>query len=81
MGFYRIISSSIRFLNEEIGKLPGGKVIRGDPNTFLESSKIYHLDRVEEALQKLYEQFLKFKQNNFDLMSQKNSAVKQNDEQ
>lgn len=60
---------------DEIKKLPGTKLITADVDIFLETDHGYQLDKVEEALQKLYEQFKKFNENNSDLMTQKNAAV------
>lgn len=67
----------LRFLFDEIKKLPGTKLITADVDIFLETDHGYQLDKVEEALQKLYEQFKKFNENNSDLMTQKNAAIEE----
>ncbi|OEH80411.1 vacuolar proton-translocating ATPase [Cyclospora cayetanensis] len=80
----------IRFLHEEIRCLElataatrGGdtaplvvKAPKGG-QSFLENGKGYILDRVEEALSRLYAQFVLFKGNNTNLQNEKNAALEE----
>lgn len=66
----------LRFLTEEINRVPSAEITKGDVDAFLRIEDLgYQLDRVEEALQKLHSQFLKFRENNDDLLRQKNEAL------
>eukprot|EP00922_Rhytidocystis_sp_ex-Travisia-forbesii_P060836 GHVS01090244.1.p1 GENE.GHVS01090244.1~~GHVS01090244.1.p1 ORF type:complete len:839 (+),score=131.33 GHVS01090244.1:129-2645(+) len=67
----------LRFLFDEISKLPGAQVCKNKVDNFLESDTCYQLDRVEETLNKLYVQFVRFRDNNGDLLEQKNTAVEE----
>eukprot|EP00921_Rhytidocystis_pertsovi_P003055 GHVQ01005085.1.p1 GENE.GHVQ01005085.1~~GHVQ01005085.1.p1 ORF type:complete len:840 (+),score=106.77 GHVQ01005085.1:508-3027(+) len=67
----------LRFLFEEIDKLPGAHVHKNKIDNFLDNDKEYQLDRVEETLNKLYVQFVRFRDNNADLLEQKNSAIEE----
>eukprot|EP00922_Rhytidocystis_sp_ex-Travisia-forbesii_P043348 GHVS01064672.1.p1 GENE.GHVS01064672.1~~GHVS01064672.1.p1 ORF type:complete len:837 (+),score=111.29 GHVS01064672.1:172-2682(+) len=67
----------LRFLFEEIAKLPGGNLTKNKVDNFLQFDSCYQLDRVEETLNKLYVQFVRFRDNNADLVEQKNTAVEE----
>ncbi|PFH38534.1 putative vacuolar proton translocating ATPase subunit A [Besnoitia besnoiti] len=71
----------IRFLEEEVNRLQdaGAKIIIGPegPQNFLDNDKGYQLDKVEEALNRLHAQFVRFKSNNADLIQQKNAALEE----
>lgn len=80
----------IRFLQEEIRCLEvatassrGGEqvplVVRSaeGEKSFLDNGKGYILDRVEEALSRLYAQFVLFKGNNTNLQNEKNAALEE----
>ena len=64
----------LRFLFGEINKLHGTFVQSGQVTSFLQNDVDYHLDVVEDSLQKLYTQFEKFKVNNAGLLSERDSA-------
>ncbi|KAH0475269.1 MAG: hypothetical protein KVP17_005339, partial [Porospora cf. gigantea B] len=61
----------LRFLFGEINKLHGTFVQSGQVASFLQNDVDYHLDVVEDSLQKLYTQFEKFKVNNAGLLSER----------
>lgn len=71
----------IRFLEEEVNRLQdaGAKIVTGPEGAqnFLDHDKNYQLDKVEEALNRLHAQFVRFKSNNADLMQQKNAALEE----
>ncbi|KFH17306.1 putative vacuolar proton translocating ATPase subunit A [Toxoplasma gondii MAS] len=71
----------IRFLEEEVNRLQdaGAKIIVGPEGAqnFLDNDKSYQLDKVEEALNRLHAQFVRFKSNNADLIQQKNAALEE----
>lgn len=80
----------IRFLQEEIRCLEvatassrGAEqvplVVRSEEGekSFLDNGKGYILDRVEEALSRLYAQFVLFKGNNTNLQNEKNAALEE----
>ncbi|KAL8425148.1 hypothetical protein Efla_006109 [Eimeria flavescens] len=80
----------IRFLHEEIRCLEVAAttsrqgehlplVVRapGGEQSFLDNGKGYILDRVEEALSRLYAQFVLFKGNNTNLQNEKNAALEE----
>lgn len=80
----------IRFLHEEIRCLEVATasnkaeehlplVVRSaqGEQSFLDNGKGYILDRVEEALSRLYAQFVLFKGNNTNLQSEKNAALEE----
>merc|ERR1719414_647127 len=67
----------LRFLFEEINKLPGATITKNQVDNFLQYDNVYQMDRVEESLQKLYQQFVKFRDNNADLQEQKLAAIEE----
>lgn len=71
----------IRFLEDEVNRLQdaGAKIIIGPEGAqnFLDNDKSYQLDKVEEALNRLHAQFVRFKSNNADLIQQKNAALEE----
>merc|ERR1719160_1113779 len=67
----------LRFLFDELTKIPNCEVLKNQVDTFLEKDHEYKLDSVEAELKKLYGQFMKFKENNADLHEQKNSAFEE----
>lgn len=78
----------IRFLHEEIRCLEATSHKSGKPtplvirsakgeSSFLDNGKGYILDRVEEALKRLYGQFVMFKGNNTNLQNEKNAALEE----
>eukprot|EP00931_Biecheleriopsis_adriatica_P080650 TRINITY_DN539_c0_g1_i2.p1 TRINITY_DN539_c0_g1~~TRINITY_DN539_c0_g1_i2.p1 ORF type:complete len:808 (+),score=197.60 TRINITY_DN539_c0_g1_i2:111-2534(+) len=67
----------LRFLYEEISKIEGVEVLKNRVDEFLEGGGSYRLDSVEVELQSLYKNFLKFKDNNAQLVSERNQAVEE----
>eukprot|EP01053_Blabericola_migrator_P010316 Blabericola_migrator_1__10315@NODE_57_length_15939_cov_84_297253_g52_i0_p3_GENE_NODE_57_length_15939_cov_84_297253_g52_i0NODE_57_length_15939_cov_84_297253_g52_i0_p3_ORF_typecomplete_len836_score196_72V_ATPase_I/PF01496_19/6_9e55_NODE_57_length_15939_cov_84_297253_g52_i01334915856 len=63
----------LRYLMEEINKLPGATIEGGNYQDFLDNDN-FVLDGVEDSLQTLYAQFVKFRENNDDLLKQRNRA-------
>ncbi|CEM27242.1 unnamed protein product [Vitrella brassicaformis CCMP3155] len=67
----------LRFLHEEIARHEFN-VTKGSVEAFLESdTETYQLDQVEDSLKRLYEQFSRFKENNSDLLTEKNNAIEE----
>lgn len=64
----------LRYLTEEIYKLNGAHIEKNHVPEFLEHDS-FVLDGVEESLQTLYTQFVKFRANNDDLLAQRNRAI------
>lgn len=69
----------LRFMFEEISKLDGCKIINQRIDQFLANDEIYKLDAVEAELQGLYQSFIKFKENNVSLTSDRNQAVEESE--
>lgn len=64
----------LRLLFEEINKVSGTKVVPADVDAFMDSDLGYQLDGVEEALKKVSDQFQRFRDNNSNLLAEKNIA-------
>ncbi|SCM23155.1 vacuolar proton translocating ATPase subunit A, putative [Plasmodium chabaudi chabaudi] len=67
----------LRFLEENINKLPNVKIKKSKIENFLEHDHIYELDQVEESLNRLHVQFVRFCNNNKDLVDERNSAIEE----
>jgi len=67
----------LRFLFEEINKLEGCQISKNKVDEFLHGDQNYSLDSVEVELATLYKSFLKFKENNASLTSERNQAVEE----
>ncbi|ETW31295.1 hypothetical protein PFFCH_01315 [Plasmodium falciparum FCH/4] len=67
----------LRFLEENINKLPNVKIKKSKIDNFLEHDNIYELDQVEESLNRLHVQFVRFCNNNKDLIDEKNNAIEE----
>ncbi|KJP85204.1 hypothetical protein AK88_05163 [Plasmodium fragile] len=67
----------LRFLEENIKKLPNVKIKKSKIDSFLEHDNVYELDQVEESLNRLYVQFVRFCNNNKDLVDERNNAVEE----
>jgi len=67
----------VRFLFDEVGKVPGCEVTKNRNDNFLENDHEYKLDAVETELKQLYVQFMKFKENNAELQEQRNSSIEE----
>lgn len=67
----------LRFLLEELTKVPGAEVIKNNVDTFLENSEDYKLDEVEARLKQIYADFIQFKENNTKLLGRRNAALEE----
>ncbi|KAI4841267.1 V-type proton ATPase subunit a [Plasmodium brasilianum] len=67
----------LRFLEENINKLPNVKIKKSKIDNFLDHDNIYELDQVEESLNRLHVQFVRFCNNNKDLVDEKNNAIEE----
>eukprot|EP00440_Ansanella_granifera_P060760 gb/GFBE01065857.1/.p1 GENE.gb/GFBE01065857.1/~~gb/GFBE01065857.1/.p1 ORF type:complete len:809 (+),score=265.44 gb/GFBE01065857.1/:1-2427(+) len=67
----------IRFLVQEIGSIEGCEITKNKVDEFLAADELYSLDAVEGDLQSLYQNFLKFKENNSSLVNERNQAVEE----
>ncbi|CAE7725182.1 ATP6V0A4 [Symbiodinium microadriaticum] len=67
----------IRFLIQEISSLEGCQLIKNKVDEFLQTDDTYTLEAVEGELQSLYQNFLRFKENNVNLTNERNQAVEE----
>lgn len=67
----------LRFLEDNINRLPNVKIKKSKIENFLEHDNIYELDQVEESLNRLYVQFVRFCNNNKELQDEKNNAIEE----
>ncbi|CAE7329849.1 ATP6V0A4 [Symbiodinium pilosum] len=67
----------IRFLIQEIGSIEGCELIKNKVDEFLQTDDSYVLEAVEGELQSLYQNFLRFKENNVNLTNERNQAVEE----
>ncbi|ANQ05716.1 V-type proton ATPase subunit a [Plasmodium coatneyi] len=67
----------LRFLEENIKKLPNVKIKKSKIDSFLEHDNVYELDQVEESLNRLHVQFVRFCNNNKDLVDERNNAIEE----
>mmetsp|Transcript_60125 Transcript_60125/g.158169 ORF Transcript_60125/g.158169 Transcript_60125/m.158169 type:complete len:811 (-) Transcript_60125:297-2729(-) len=67
----------LRFLFDELSRVPGVAVEKNHVDDFLDNASTHKLDDVEVTLKQLYAQFVKFKENNMTLMTEKNQAVEE----
>lgn len=67
----------LRFLEDNINKLPNVKIKKSKIENFLDHDNIYELDQVEESLNRLYVQFVRFCKNNKELVDEKNNAIEE----
>jgi len=67
----------IRFLIQEISSLEGCQLIKNKVDEFLQTDDTYTLEAVEGELQSLYQNFLRFKDNNVNLTNERNQAVEE----
>jgi len=67
----------IRFLMEELTKVPHAEVIRNNVDSFLAKADEYKLDDVEARLKQIYQDFIQFKENNVKLTGKKNAALEE----
>jgi len=67
----------LRFMFDEIAKLDGCEIKTNAVDEFLANDGAYKLDPVEAELQRLYQNFTKFKDNNANLVAEKNQAIEE----
>jgi len=67
----------LRFLMDELAKIPGATITKNNLENFLENDDAYKLDSVEAELKKLYVQFRDFQENNAQLTESKNAALEE----
>ncbi|CAA9986201.1 vacuolar proton translocating ATPase subunit A, putative [Plasmodium knowlesi strain H] len=67
----------LRFLEENIRKLPNVKIKKSKIDSFLEHDNVYELDQVEESLNRLHVQFVRFCNNNKELVDERNNAIEE----
>jgi V-type H+-transporting ATPase subunit a len=65
----------LRFLFDELAKIPDGKVIVNNVDNFLDSADSYKLDEVEAELKQAHQDFLQFKENSARLIEKRNAAL------
>jgi V-type H+-transporting ATPase subunit a len=67
----------LRFLYEEVGKIPALDITKRKIEEFLENDSQYSLDDVEEQLLALNKRFTTFRENNIQLTEQRNKAFEE----
>jgi len=67
----------LRFTFDEISKIEGCTITKNKVAEFLDGDEEYKLDMVEAELQRIYKQFTKFKENNANLLNEKNQAIEE----
>jgi len=67
----------LRFLGDEVERIPSTVVVKDNLDGFLQHSNEYKLDEVESRLKKIYGDFMKFKDNNVNLVSNRNAALEE----
>jgi len=69
----------LRFMFEEIGRIEDCEITKNKVSEFLAADGAVKLDEVESELQALYQNFMRFKENNATLMNEKNQAVEESE--
>eukprot|EP00931_Biecheleriopsis_adriatica_P084447 TRINITY_DN5828_c0_g2_i1.p1 TRINITY_DN5828_c0_g2~~TRINITY_DN5828_c0_g2_i1.p1 ORF type:complete len:872 (+),score=171.41 TRINITY_DN5828_c0_g2_i1:68-2617(+) len=67
----------LRFLLEELTKVPGAQVIKNNVDAFLDHADKYKLDEVESQLKRIHQDFIQFKENNTKLLGRRNAALEE----
>mmetsp|Transcript_32649 Transcript_32649/g.74017 ORF Transcript_32649/g.74017 Transcript_32649/m.74017 type:complete len:848 (+) Transcript_32649:139-2682(+) len=67
----------LRFLLDELTKVPGAEVIRNNVDNFLANADDYKLDEVEARLKQIHQDFIQFKENNAKLTGRRNAALEE----
>eukprot|EP01068_Selenidium_serpulae_P019464 Selendium_serpulae@DN6670_c0_g1_i1.p1 len=67
----------LRFLQEEIDGLPQAELAKGNVEDFLAFDSNYSLDAVEKSLTEMYTSFVQFRDNNLELLKQRNVVVEE----
>jgi len=67
----------LRFLMDELTKVPGAEVIKNNMDSFLDNSDEYKLDELEARLKQIHQDFIQFKENNAKLTGRRNAALEE----
>merc|ERR1719491_2324584 len=67
----------IRFMLEELTRIPEAQVITSNVESFLENAGDYKLDEVETQIKKAYKDFTKLKENTVQLTVKRNAALEE----
>jgi len=67
----------LRFLTDELGRVPGLEVTKNNVSSFLENADEYKLDEVEAKLTQIHKEFIQFKENNAKLTGRRNAALEE----
>lgn len=65
----------LRFLTDELQRVPDSEVITGNVDDFLSHADTYKLDEVEAMLKQTHQDFIQFKENNVKLTEKRNAAL------
>merc|ERR1719316_2239748 len=68
---------SLRFLGDEMGRIPEAQIVKDNLEDFLAHSNNYKLDDVEARLKRIHADFVQFKENNSNLVSKRNAALEE----
>jgi len=67
----------LRFLNDELDRVPHEEVIENNVTSFLENADKYKLDDVEARLKQIHREFIQFKENNANLTARRNATLEE----
>jgi V-type H+-transporting ATPase subunit a len=67
----------LRFLFDELSRLPDTEVIKNNYQHFLDNCEEYKLDEVEIVLKRMYQDFVQFKENNAKLAERLNATLEE----
>mmetsp|Transcript_79796 Transcript_79796/g.258535 ORF Transcript_79796/g.258535 Transcript_79796/m.258535 type:complete len:839 (+) Transcript_79796:146-2662(+) len=67
----------VRFLLEELTRVPDAEVIKNNVDSFLDHSEEFKLDEIEGRLKQIYQEFIQFKENNSKLTAKRNAALEE----
>jgi V-type H+-transporting ATPase subunit a len=67
----------LRFLTDEINRIPGAEIQKDNIEDFLSHSDEYKLDDVESCVSRFYSDFVQFKENSTKLVSKRNAALEE----
>merc|ERR1719291_1444260 len=75
--YMEVIGRETQMQFEEMNTLPGTSVTKWNVDEFLANDGAYTLDEVEAELQGLYKRFNSFKENNANMMAERNRAFEE----
>mmetsp|Transcript_60124 Transcript_60124/g.158159 ORF Transcript_60124/g.158159 Transcript_60124/m.158159 type:complete len:864 (-) Transcript_60124:297-2888(-) len=67
----------LRFLTDELDRVPHDEVIQNNVTSFLENADKYKLDEVEARLKQIHREFIQFKENNANLTARRNATLEE----